>query len=319
MHLTGVRRDGIIFKQRTTLEIKQFRWVELNSGTLLCKYTFAASTVGSDPLARGRTSGDPRDFMQSSAPHSYHQKCQEAQCGEALREVTEVSWDFENQPCHLSGGGFQNLPEACSFNLLPRNSRSKSSLKRCSHTAVQRSILCSLLPLPSHFSLRALRSREKGDTWYSYTGASLHLVQLMLHWIWTRLWGHHCCRRVYLLDSRVGLSWPLVFAPVTLLSKSTPGSMRTFTVMLFVCISVSNYSLQYGHFWTSDILLPFCLPFPQFSLQLKHPSVHHDSTIDKGLPFTAPIHTLMPTIGSGRIKQQSFPWLFPKLNALTPH
>lgn len=255
--------------------------------------------------------------MQTSASHSHHQKCQEAQCGEALREVTEVSWDFENQPCHLSGGGFQNLPEACSFNLLPRNSRSKSSLKKVqSHSSAEIHLV---FIASSAFTLLFESTEEQRKIWYSYRGASLHVVQLMLHWIWTRLWGHHRCRRVYLLGSRVGLSWPFVFAPVTLLSKSTPGSMRTFTVMLFVCISLSNYSLQYGHFWTSDILLPFCLPFPQFSLQLKHLSIHHDSTIDKGLPFTAPIHTLMPTIGSGRIKQQSFPWLFPKLNALSPH
>lgn len=122
----------------------------------------------------------------------------------------------------------------------------------------------------------------------------------MSHRICTKLLGHHCCRRVYLLDSRVGLSWPFAFAPVTLLSKPTPGFMRTSVFMLFVCISLSSYSLQYGHFYTPDILLPFSPIFTTAETPEYSPLPYHRQMT----PFYS---TLMPTIGVRRIKQQSFP------------
>lgn len=207
---------------------------------------------------------------------------------------------------------------------------------------MQGSSLCSLLHLPSRFSLKALRSREKGDIWYGYRGASLHLVQLMLHWIWTELLGHHSCRRLYLLDSRVGPSWPFVFAPVTLLSKSTHGFMRTFTFMLFVCISLpdadtslcvcitSHFSMTmfthlttYFHFvcrfpsfhysWNTWVFtLPLQCHRQMTPLYSNH--THLNANHRKGKKKAA----ILPFAKAGAVTQ-SFPWLFPKLNALSPY
>lgn len=268
MHLAGRGGMASFVKQHTALEVKQFGGVELNLGTLLYKCRC---------LCMRHNQGDPRGLIQTSTPHSYHQKCWEAQCRRLcvgwLRsaEMSKVSPAISK--AMISKASLKSVSSTCSL----ATPSSRVYLSRCSHkqykdSACVQCFICFCTSFSEHWGVDKKVGVYRSQPTSSATD---------FHWIWTKMLGHLCHRKGFLLASRLGLSLPFVFVLVTLLNKSTSGFRRTFIFMPFFCISLSNYSWQYGHFYTSDILLPFCLPFPCFSLQLKHLIFHQPQEVEE--------------------------------------
>lgn len=228
-----LRRDGIPCLAAHCPEVKQFRGVELNLGTLLCKCRC---------LCMRQNQGDSRGLIQTSTPHSY--------CA-GKRSVGGSVWDDWGQlpkisPAISEAVGSKatvcffdfSLATLCSRVYLRGRSHKQHSDSACVHCFIY---FCT--SFPEHWWVDKkvwLYRNQPTSSELLCTGSESSC------WDTTDIGG-------IFAQLKLTLSLPFVFVLVTLLNKSTSAFRRVFIFMLFSCISLSNCSRQYGHFHTSDI------------------------------------------------------------------
>lgn len=245
-------------KQHISLEVKQFRGVQLNLGTLLCKYRY---------LCMRHNQGDSRGSIQTSTPHSNHQKCWEALV-EALCGMTEVSCLKSVLP--FLSWWFPKPPWSLFLWLAPSQFYVRVYLSRCSHKQHNDSdcahcFVYFCTSLSEHW-------RVDKKVWLYRSQP----ISSATAWIWTKLLWHHCQRRwawAYHLCLYWWLSWINPHLVSGQLLYSCPFSASVYHQLLMA-------EWPFLHIWhPTSILFAIFLLFT-----------------------TAETPDFSPTMGSGRIK-----------------